>query len=156
MVDWPAPWCHFGTSTHWPVLELVDLSRMLNVNCDTCGAVENDFHLFFHCNLPRAVWASFSPPMTTDNLPHEPDGIQLTLQSFLSNSTSDTTFNKMLYTLWYIWKARNDYHFNRKQCTSTQVHHAAAAHMSSYNAALNSPGDGSSQLHRGPCPDHGP
>lgn len=74
--------------------------------------------------------------MTTDNLPHEADGIQLTLQSFISNSISDTTFNKILYTLWYIWKARNDYHFNRKQWTPAQVHHAAAGHMSSYNAAL--------------------
>lgn len=105
-----------------------------NKHCDACGAIENDVHLFFHCNLPRAVWFSFSPPMRTDNLLLESDGIQSTLHSFISNSTSDTIFNKILYTLWYIWKARNDYHFNRKH--STQVHHATVAHMSSYNAAL--------------------
>jgi len=37
-------------------------------------AVEHDAHLFFHCNLPRAVWFSFTPPMRTDNLPQENDG----------------------------------------------------------------------------------
>jgi hypothetical protein len=31
---------------------------------------------------------------------------------------------------------RNDYRSNRKQWMPTQVHHVAAAHMSSYNAAL--------------------
>lgn len=38
--------------------------------------------------------------------------------------------------MWYIWKARNDYHFHRKQWTPTQVHHTVTAHMSSYTAVF--------------------
>jgi len=33
----------------------------------------------------------------------------------------------MLITLWFIWKARNDYHFHRKSWTPLQVHNAANA-----------------------------
>ena len=39
---------------------------------------------------------------------------------------------KILYTLWFIWKARNDYHFNRKEWTPPQVHQAVQAYMT-YN-----------------------
>lgn len=105
-------------------------------HCDTCGAIENDTHLFFHCNLPRAVWFTFTPAIITDNLPTETDGVQLAMQYIVSNSISDNTLTRILYTLWYIWKARNDYRFNRKQWTPQQVHHAAMAHMSSYDKAL--------------------
>lgn len=98
----------------------------------TCPAVEDDDHLFFHCNLPRAVWFSFTPPMRTDNLPQENDGIQLTLQSFISNSTSDSLFQKILLTMWYIWKARNDARFQRQTRTPLQVHNAVAAHINTH------------------------
>jgi len=85
--------------------------------CSACGAVENDAHLFFQCNLPRTVWFSFTPTIRTDNLPDEHDGIQLILQSLITDATSDTLFTKILFTLWYIWKAKNDHHFNRKAWT---------------------------------------
>jgi hypothetical protein len=41
--------------------------------------VEDDVHLFFHCNLSRAVWFSNDPPLRTNNLPQENDGVQITL-----------------------------------------------------------------------------
>ena len=50
-------------------------STHIDKHCSTCGAVEDDAHLFFHCNLPRAVWFSFNPPMRTDNLPQENDEV---------------------------------------------------------------------------------
>jgi hypothetical protein len=104
-------------------------STHIDKHCSTCGAVEDDAHLFFHCDLPRAVWFSFTPSMRTDNLPHENDGVQLILQSFISNSTSESLFHKILFTLWYIWKAQNDNHFQRHTWTSMQVHNAVAAHI---------------------------
>jgi hypothetical protein len=75
--------------------------------------------------------------MSTANLAAETDGIQLALSSFIPNSTPELTFQKILFTLWYIWKARNDYHFKRKRWTAAQVHHAVAAHMDSHNTALS-------------------
>ena len=41
----------------------------IDKHCAACGAVEDDAHLFFHCQLPRAVWFSANPPIRTDNLP---------------------------------------------------------------------------------------
>jgi len=73
--------------------------------------------------------------MPITNLPDETDGIQISIQSFISNATPETIFHKILFTLWYIWKARNDYHFNRKQWTSARVHQAVSAHMDSLNQA---------------------
>lgn len=64
----------------------------IDEHCSTCQATEDNAHLFFHCQLPRAVWFSFDPPLRTDNLPHELDGIQLILQFVLPNSTTDAMF----------------------------------------------------------------
>jgi len=104
-------------------------STHIDNHCSACGAVKDDAHLFFHCDLPRAVWFSFTPSIRTDNLPHENDGVQLILQSFISNSTSDALFHKILFTLWYIWKARNDNHFRRHTWTPMQVNTTVAAHI---------------------------
>jgi hypothetical protein len=77
-------------------------------HCSTCDQLETDSHLFLHCQLPTQVWCSFNPPILTQNIAPEHDGIQ---QSLLHLTPQHTTDN----TLWYIWKARNDSHFNRKQ-----------------------------------------
>lgn len=37
--------------------------------CSVCGAVEDDAHLFFHCQLPRAVWSTATPPIRPEDLP---------------------------------------------------------------------------------------
>jgi hypothetical protein len=108
----------------------------IDEHCSACQAIEDDAHLFFHCQLPRAVWFSFDPPLRTDNLPHELDGIQLILQFVLPNSTTDALFNKILITLWYLWKARNDYRFSRKNWTPWQVHHAVQAHISTHTHTM--------------------
>jgi hypothetical protein len=105
-------------------------------HCDTCGDIETDCHLFFHCSLPSQVWNSHTPSILVHSLPAEEDGIQLTPQSIITPRTSDAAFNRIFFTLWYKWKARNDFHFNRKQWTSFQVHNAAQAHMNSLAAAF--------------------
>ena len=65
----------------------------IDKHCAVCGAVEDDTHLFFHCHLPWAVWFSTSPPLRTNNLPQDHDGVQLTLQAIISTSTSNDLLN---------------------------------------------------------------
>jgi hypothetical protein len=85
--------------------------------CASCGMNESDAHLFFHCNLPKAVWFTFNPSFRTNSLPHEDDGIQLVLQTIITVTTTETQLHKILITLWFRWKARNDKHFRRKTWT---------------------------------------
>lgn len=61
--------------------------------------------------------------------------MQLTLQAFVSNSTTNDLFHKILITMWYLWKARNDTRFQRKPWTPWQVHQAVAAHIATQQAA---------------------
>jgi len=50
----------------------------------------------------RAVWFSVDPPLRTDSLPDEEDGVQSILTSLISVSTSNSMLQKILITLWYL------------------------------------------------------
>jgi hypothetical protein len=126
----------------------------IDKHCDTCGQVENDYHLFFQCSLPNEVWSSFQPNLNTTNLPIENDGIQLALSTVIPTSTTDVTFHMILFTLWYIWKARNDFHFNRRRGTTAQIHHAAAAYMESHNIAFQDDNLQQASLHTAATTPH--
>jgi len=80
--------------------------------------IEDDYHLFFQCTLPRQVWLTANPSINTANFPPEIDGVQSTLTLIVNDTTPEALLSKFLYTLWFIWKARNDYHFNRKDWTA--------------------------------------
>ena len=89
--------------------------------------IENDSHLFFHCNFARAIWFSASPPLLTSMLPQEQDGVQDTLSIIINPNTTDKEFQRILTTLWYIWKARNDIRFQNRKWSVLLVHYAVAA-----------------------------
>jgi hypothetical protein len=57
------------------------------------------------------------------------DGVQHILPNLLTTHPTKATLTKNLFLLWYIWKARNDSRFQRKNWTSFQVHNAAATHF---------------------------
>jgi hypothetical protein len=108
----------------------------IDQHCSYCGAIETDQHLFFKCSLPTQVWSNANPPIFTNNIPDEVDGIQETLPTLISANPSDNIIFKFLFILWYIWKARNDHMFQRRRWTSTQIHSAANAHMNNHLQAL--------------------
>ena len=105
----------------------------IDKHCSTCGLVENDAHLFFHCDFARAVWFSTQPPLRTDSLPQEDDGVQLT------DTIDNSLMQKILITMWYLWKARNDKRFANKNCTAWQLHHAVAAYITTINSDTGVP-----------------
>ena len=111
-------------------------SNHIDKHCSYCGAIEDDQHLFFKCALSMEVWSSADPPVQTNNFPPEIDGIQMSLSLMTTPNPSDDILSKTLFTLWYIWKARNDNRFNRRTWTSTQIHQRAKAHMHTYLEAL--------------------
>ena len=108
-----------------------------NNRCDKCNMLENGSHLFFHCVLPTQVWLSATPYLNIATLPQEVDGIQNILHLLINDNTPDTILCKTLYILWYIWKARNDYCFNRKEWSPIQVHKVVESYMA--HLELNSP-----------------
>lgn len=88
-----------------------NLSTKISKYCATCNLLENDSHLIFHCNFARAVWFSSKTPLRTSLLPLEQDGVQEILSMVIRNNTSDADFQRIMLTLWYIWKARNETRF---------------------------------------------
>jgi hypothetical protein len=107
-----------------------NLSTKIDKHCSVCGMIEKDSHLFFfHCSFSRAVWFSASPPLLTSTLPQDQDGIQDTLSKIIDTNTSENEFQKIMTTLWNIWKARNDARFKNTKWSVLQVHYAVAADM---------------------------
>jgi hypothetical protein len=52
------------------------------------------------------------------------------MSSIISDAVPDNLLQKILTTLCYIWKARNDKRFGNKAWTPSQVHHAVTANIS--------------------------
>jgi len=112
-------------------------SAHIDNHCYYCGAIETDQHLFFKCNLPTNIWSVASPPIITNNIPVEEDGVQMSLPFlFTHNNITDEILCKNFFLLWYIWKARNDNRFQRRTWTSLEIQQAANAHMNTHLDAL--------------------
>jgi ribonuclease HI len=111
-------------------------SSHIDQHCTYCGAIENDVHLFFLCDLPRQVWATSDPPLPTHNISPNEDEVQLALPILITSNPSESFLSNTLFTLWYIWKARNDNRFQRKTWSTFQVNQAAKAHRQTHLSAM--------------------
>jgi hypothetical protein len=63
-------------------------------------------HLFFLYDLPRQVWATSNPPISTHLLNPDEDGVQLSLPALITSNPTEETHSETLFLMWYIWKAR--------------------------------------------------
>ena len=123
------------------------LSLKIEAHCAHCGITETDSHLFFHCDFSRAVWFSARPSLKSSFLLIEHDGVQVALESLITPCTSDQTMLRILMTLWYIWRARNDLRFRKQKWSVMQVHYAVQAHINTMISAFKNEGDQHNQIH---------
>lgn len=105
----------------------------INRRCCRCGTDETDFHLFFSCNFVRAVWFASPLGLRVDGLIqqgiHE---IEDALHTMMSTYRADHSTALIFNILWSIWKARNDFLFNKKYYSSLQILCAAKALFNAY------------------------
>lgn len=68
-------------------------------------------------------------------LPQECDGVQVSLTNIINTETDEQTMLNIITTMWFIWKARNELRFRKKQWSVSQVHFAVRAYLSAYRTA---------------------
>jgi hypothetical protein len=69
-----------------------------------CGAIENDLHLLFLCDLPRYVWTTANPSLPINTITDNENGVQLALPTLLSSNSIETMLCNTHFTLEYVWK----------------------------------------------------
>jgi hypothetical protein len=111
-------------------------SNIIDKHCSTCGQVETDDHLFFNCSFSRAVWFAADPPLRIDQLPQLTGHVQEPLEIILDTNNCMQEMQRVITTLWFLWKARNDKRFNNKTWTVSQVLHASLADIHTTNKYL--------------------
>ena len=113
------------------------VNRRINkipATCSRCNQVENDEHLFFHCNFSRAVWFASPLGIRTDNL----QGSCAYIVNFIfSHMNLSENVDLACYILWHIWKARNDLKFQNKSCSIHSVIIRAKGDLKAQYSAYN-------------------
>lgn len=79
-----------------------------------------------------------TPPLHTNAISADEDGVQSSLPSLITANPSIDTLTKILFAMWYIWKARNDHCFNRRTWTSSQIIHVVVADRCNHTSLLSS------------------
>jgi hypothetical protein len=98
--------------------------------CRRCGLLEDDIHLFFTCDFARAVWFISPICLRVDGILQQgPTTVSHFIQFLLDNYKDPNSLELIFLILWFIWKARCDYHFNAKEWKVLQVIHAAKAQL---------------------------
>ncbi|XBH90806.1 hypothetical protein VPH35_082361 [Triticum aestivum] len=99
----------------------------ISKNCCRCGQQEDEFHLFFLCNFSRAAWFSSPWFLQSDALIQGHSTMHSVLFDLLRMGHPHDSISSVLNFLWCLWKARNDFLFDRKKALPHQVHIAALA-----------------------------
>lgn len=95
-------------------------SQHIDEKCTRCGILETDNHLFFSNDFARAVWFAGTPSIRTDLLPQGPQGVQQEVSSLITPTTSMPEIQRVITTLWFLWKARNDLRLKKKKSGKSQ------------------------------------
>ena len=85
--------------------------------CDKCPATESVHHLALHCQLANSLWSKLGMAIeatTAAIIEHFTEGIE--------KRVSDPAWPVCFAAcLWWLWKARNDRVFNRRQMMDTEL-----------------------------------
>uniref|UniRef100_A0A8R7UVC7 Reverse transcriptase zinc-binding domain-containing protein n=1 Tax=Triticum urartu TaxID=4572 RepID=A0A8R7UVC7_TRIUA len=106
--------------------------------CCRCGQQEDEVHMFFFCDFARAAWFSHPWFIRTDALVQIYTNIHSIILALLNMNHPHASVVNILNFMWCLWKARNDYLFNRKKATPHQVNIAATSLSNDFCDLLNS------------------
>ncbi|CAN6335055.1 unnamed protein product [Urochloa humidicola] len=68
-----------------------------------------------------------TPSLRTNQLPQGGQGVQQEVSSLITNQTPMQEIQRLITTLWFIWKARNELRLNRKKWSVPHVLHLITA-----------------------------
>ena len=97
----------------------------ISSSCCRCGQQEDEFHLFFLCGFARAAWFSSPWFIRADVLTQGHSSMHSILIFLINMSHPHASIQNVLNFLWCLWKARNDFLFDRKNHLPHQVNIAA-------------------------------
>ena len=103
------------------------ISKHINKLCCRCGAEENDIHLFFLCFHARAAWFSNPWYIKIDQVLQNRNSISQIILNLLNMHHPYGSLQNILTFLWCIWKARNNYLFNKKETHPMKIIYMANA-----------------------------
>lgn len=98
----------------------------ISQNYCRCAQQEDDFHLFFLCDFARAAWFSSPWFLRSDILVQGHSTMHSILIHLVTMGHPHASLQNVLDFLWCIWKARNDFLFDRKKYLPYQVQIIAA------------------------------
>lgn len=102
-------------------------SNHISPNCCRCGIQEDEFHLFSLCPFARATWFDSPWFIRSDVLVQGHASMHSILIAFLRMGHPYGSISNILNFLWCLWKARNDYLFDRNKAPPHHVHLATKA-----------------------------
>ena len=95
--------------------------------CCRCGQQEDEFHLFFLCHFARAAWFSSPWFLKADVLLQGHSTMHSVLTSLIQMRHPHGSIPNILNFRWCLWKAHNDFLFNRKKALPYQGNIASVA-----------------------------